>query len=135
MEVSSYVARRLMVDVFDADNINLVDQQYESIYKELCKWAVEFTTSYGSNIIPRIGRVSSTSEELQNEIHAIYAEILLAVDNVQSVATIHALFVITLYMLIVYKDYGPLMCSQISLAFNSTTQNLRGWNLYLYMYR
>jgi hypothetical protein len=44
MEVSSYVARRLMVDVFDADNNNLVDQQYESIYKELCKWAVEFTT-------------------------------------------------------------------------------------------
>ena len=98
MAVSSYVARRLMLDVFDVDN-SLVDERYESIYKDLCKWAVEFTGIYGSNIIPRLVGASSTTEELQNEIHAIYAGILLAVDNVQNVATIHALFVITLYVM------------------------------------
>ena len=126
MNISDYVARRLLFEVCGVQTP--INTQFEPLFDYLWSWSERFTSRYGSHIFYRIPSGCATREELKNDMILIYAHLLHRYDNDDSLDTLKALFVITLYMIIRYKSDGVRMCSEIALDFHLITQNLNSWN-------
>ena len=127
MEVSDYVARRMFFEVYDIEM--LLNMDFESVYDDLYEWMERYTEQFG-DLFYRLPSCKSTSDELMNDLTLLYTGILDRIDDIESITTLNALFTVSFYMMVKYRNQQPFMCGYISYYFKLVTQRLESWGHY-----
>ena len=131
MAVFDYVSRRMLFDVCDIAVVPL-NEDYEVIYEALYKWMECYTEQFGS-VFYNLPAHKTTQEELLNDMVQLFTGIFERVSDIDSITTLHALFTVSFYMMIKYKDQQVSMCGSISYYFKLITQNLKSWDTLQYL--
>ena len=126
MESSDYVARRILFEILDI--ATPIDERFESIYEVLYDWMESYSEQFGDAIFYRLPGCKTTRDELLRDMAQLYAGIIARVSDVHSITTLHALFTVTFYMMVKYKERQPSMCGDIVYYFKLITQRLESWN-------
>ena len=125
MNVSDYVARRLLFEVCDI--VTVLDDKFEPFFDDLWNWTEEFTQRFGGDLIHRLPSGSTSREMLLNDMSQLYEGIFSRMNDDHSITTLHSLFTVTFYMMMKYKDIGASMCSEIAFDFYLITRRLESW--------
>ena len=130
MEVSDYVSRRMLFDVCDiAVPLNA---DFEPIYEALYKWMECYTEQFGT-VFYRLPACKTTREELMDDMVHLFTGIFDRVSDIDGITTLHALFTVSFYMMIKYKDYQASMCGNICYYYKLITQRLKSWDTLEYL--
>lgn len=124
VDVASYVGRRLLYD--HCDILTLIDDSLECYYRYLIEWMERFTLQFGETVLPRLPKVKESRQELIADMSRLYSGVLCSSDNPNSAHILKALFTVTYYMMLQYKD-SAVLCSSISLTFVVVTNELTSW--------
>ena len=125
MEFPAYVARRMLDEVCDIPT--RTNSYYEPGFTELFDWMELYTNQFGARILYQLPNCKATRHELLDDIVELFAGILSRVNDVHDMTTLHSLFTISFYMMVIYKDH-PIMCGYISHYFEVISFRFRSWN-------
>ena len=126
MDAAGYVARRMLWDICEI--LSPSNPRYEPLYEALFNWMEVYTRQFGGSIIHKLPALKTNEDALLFDMAEIYDGILSKVQDTNSMLTLNALFTVSFYMMVRYKE-TPRLCSKISYYFELISYRLCSWDL------